>query len=51
MNSPPQDQSKKAYTAPVMHVYGDIRALTQSFGNTGNLDGGAEAGFTKTAAP
>lgn len=49
MNQTPMDETRKVYSSPVLQVYGGIRALTQSFGNLGNLDGGAEVGFTKTA--
>lgn len=49
MNSDAAEQSRKDYHSPVFHVYGGIRDLTQSFGLTGNTDGGVTAGFTKTA--
>ena len=39
---------KQPYTSPVVHVYGDIRAITQAVGNTGNGDGGSVAGQKKS---
>jgi hypothetical protein len=32
---------KKVYRRPALSVYGDIRELTQTVGNTGGKDGGA----------
>jgi hypothetical protein len=39
---------KKPYRRPVIHVYGNIRAITQAVGNTGATDGGAVGGMMKT---
>ena len=35
-NTPP----KKPYRPPVIHVYGNIRAITRAVGRTGASDGG-----------
>ena len=43
MNSPDQPappKPKRPYRAPVLHVYGDIRAITRAVGTTGLSDGG-----------
>jgi len=48
MSTPTIQQSKKIYTTPVVHVYGNIANLTQSKGSTNQMDGGAKAGFTMT---
>ena len=34
---------KQPYTSPVVHVYGDIRAITQAVGLTGKNDNGGGA--------
>jgi hypothetical protein len=34
------DGQKKPYQTPRLDVYGDIRKITQTAGNTGNADGG-----------
>jgi hypothetical protein len=39
---------KKPYRSPVVHVYGNIRAITQAVGTTGAADGGMMAGMRKT---
>jgi hypothetical protein len=36
----PAPSPKRAYRPPVIHVYGNIRAITQTVGNSGGLDGG-----------
>ena len=36
-NKPPP---KKPYRAPVIHVYGNVRAITRAVGKTGASDGG-----------
>ncbi len=41
--------SKKPYRRPVLHVYGNIRAITQAVGSTGLMDGGAVAGMMMTS--
>lgn len=33
-------KKKKPYRRPVLHVYGDIRAITRAVGTTGLADGG-----------
>lgn len=43
MNStdrPEPPKPKRRYSPPVLHVYGDIRAITRSVGMTGTADGG-----------
>jgi hypothetical protein len=40
--------AKKPYRPPVVHVYGNIRAITQAVGTTGMTDGGTMAGMRKT---
>jgi hypothetical protein len=42
------EPARKPYETPRLEVYGDIRAVTDSVGMTGNLDGGAGHGQTKT---
>jgi hypothetical protein len=37
---PPAPKPKRPYRAPVLHVYGDIRAITRAVGTTGLADGG-----------
>ncbi len=37
---PPAPKPKRPYRAPVLHVYGDIRAITRAVGTTGLSDGG-----------
>lgn len=38
MNQP--EARKKPYQTPKMVAYGDLRAITQTKGNTGDMDGG-----------
>jgi hypothetical protein len=45
----PQRKAKKAYRAPTLQVYGNIRAITQAIGSTGLMDGGTTAGMMMTA--
>jgi hypothetical protein len=33
-------QPRKSYTAPVLHVYGDVSDITRDVGKTGMADGG-----------
>lgn len=40
--------SKKPYRSPVMHVYGDVRAMTMSTANGNTADGMTGAGMTKS---
>ena len=44
--SPPPP--RKPYRAPVVRVYGDIRAITRAIGNTGASDGGSVVQMKKT---
>jgi hypothetical protein len=44
----PARPPRKPYRRPVIHVYGDIRAITRAVGNTGIADGGKPAGMRKT---
>lgn len=37
---PPAPKPKRPYRSPVLHVYGDIRAITRAVGTTGTADGG-----------
>jgi hypothetical protein len=39
---------KKPYRSPVLHVYGNIRAITQAVGTRGRTDGGTRVGMRKT---
>jgi len=39
MNSQDSKPAKKQYDSPQLVVYGDIRAITLSFGKSGALDG------------
>ena len=40
---------KKPYSAPVIEEFGNVRQMTKSFGNKGNLDG-ASSGKNQTRA-
>ena len=40
-----ENAPKKAYTSPVLTVFGDFRRLTQNVGSHGNPDGGFGAGM------
>jgi hypothetical protein len=40
--------AKKAYRAPVLHVYGNIHAITHAVGSSGAMDGGTTAGMMMT---
>jgi hypothetical protein len=42
-------ESRKAYTTPVLHVYGDVSDITRNVGKTGKLDGGS--GNDKSSKP
>lgn len=33
--------ARRPYRAPSLTVYGDVRTITRTVGNKGNLDGGA----------
>ena len=37
---PAPSKTKRPYRPPVLHVYGDIRAITRAVGTTGLADGG-----------
>jgi hypothetical protein len=37
---PDKSQSKKVYKQPELHVYGNLREITQAVNNKGTLDGG-----------
>jgi hypothetical protein len=37
------EQTKKAYSAPTLHVYGTVEKLTLNAGPKGSLDGGGGA--------
>jgi hypothetical protein len=37
---PASAKPKRPYRKPVLHVYGDIRAITRAVGTTGLPDGG-----------
>ena len=39
-----QPIDKKPYTSPVVNIYGNIRAITQSVGTNGGFDGPQAAG-------
>ena len=39
---------RKPYRAPVVRVYGDIRAITRALGNAGAQDGGSVVQMKKT---
>lgn len=45
----PVPAPRKPYRRPVLHVYGNIRAITQTVGPNGAMDGGAKAGMMMTA--
>jgi hypothetical protein len=45
---PERDLAKKPYRAPVLHVYGNLRAITQAVGSAGAMDGGTMAGMMMT---
>jgi hypothetical protein len=45
----PHRTPRKPYRRPVVHVYGNIRAITQTIGPNGVMDGGAVAGMMMTA--
>ena len=40
--------ARKPYRAPVVRVYGDIRAITLAIGSMGASDGGMTAGMMMT---
>ncbi len=44
----PARPPRKPYRRPVIHVYGNIRAITQTVGPNGVMDGGAAAGMMMT---
>ncbi len=46
--APSTPRAKKPYRAPAVHVYGNIRAITQAVGSTGAMDGGTMAGMMMT---
>jgi hypothetical protein len=48
MGKPVKQGPKKPYSKPTLTVYGTVRELTQSIGNSGQRDGGRVAGSTKT---
>ena len=51
MSEPGKDQgakAKKAYSSPVIHVYGAIRTITENIGSMTLADGGTNP-KTKTA--
>jgi hypothetical protein len=37
---PTHAKPKRPYRTPVLHVYGDLRAITRAVGTTGLADGG-----------
>ena len=37
--------SRKPYSTPKLHQYGNIREITQAVGNTGTADGGGPPKF------
>lgn len=39
MGRPVKREPKKPYSKPVLTVYGTVRELTRTLGNTGSLDG------------
>jgi hypothetical protein len=45
----PVPPPKKAYRRPVIHVYGNIRAITQAVGANNNPDGGVVMGMMMSA--
>ncbi len=48
-STPPAPPTRrKPYRAPVLHVYGNIRAVTQAVGSSGVMDGGTMAGMMMT---
>lgn len=47
-DKPVNPTPKKTYRSPVLRVYGDIRAITQSVGSLGAMDGGTMAGRMMT---
>jgi hypothetical protein len=51
MKSENERSTKKAYHRPQLRIYGDIRELTQSAGNTGAMDSGTVTGMKKTGLP
>lgn len=42
-------RSKKIYRRPAIHVYGNIRAITNAVGKSGMADGGMGMMMTKTS--
>lgn len=38
------------YSAPRLVVYGDVREITQNFGNSGTSDGGTDGGMMNSQA-
>ena len=44
----PAKRARKPYRAPLIHVYGNIRAITQAVGSSGAMDGGTKAGMMMT---
>ena len=48
MGRPVEQEPKKPYSKPKLTVYGTVKELTQSTGNSGSRDGGRSAGAIKT---
>jgi hypothetical protein len=44
------DATRKAYRSPALRSYGDLAAITQSVGKTGNSDGGNKKDKDMSAA-
>lgn len=46
---PPKKPPRKTYRSPVLHTYGDIRAITRTVGTASkNADGGGPKSTNKT---
>jgi hypothetical protein len=39
--APDKSQSKKVYQHPELHVYGNLKEITQAVSNKGSMDNGA----------
>ena len=49
MNSKDGRPTKKPYCSPVLHVYGNIKTITQSTGGKGKIADGGKGIFNKTS--
>ena len=49
MQDPSGKNGKKAYEAPRLEQYGDIRTITQAVDGGGETDGGTKASYMRTS--